>query len=388
MNRAVAVGALVLAAVGGITVPAEAAARIEFLRTPEGTYQPQALVDRGGTVHVVALSGDPGAADVVYYRLPPGSNSFGKAVRVNTQPGSAIAVGTIRGAQLALGRDGRIHIVWNGSDKARPRNTFGGSPVLYTRSSPDGLGFEPERNVMARTSVLDGGASVAADDSGNVYVTWHGSAEDAPDGELGRKLYVARSTDDGRIFAPERPALEDSSGVCACCGVAARVGSEGRLMILYRGARTLLDRDLILAVSDDHGSHFRWTTVAPWKIKACPVSRAAIAESPAGPILAWESYDRLSWARLDERTGRISEPTAASGVAKQRHPALAANAKGEVLLAWTEGTGWQKGGDLVWQLYDAQGWPTDQRGRIKGGIPVWGLPAVVARGDGSFLVIH
>jgi len=203
--------------------------RVAFLRFPEGAYQPQALVDRAGAIHVVALSGDAGAADVMYYRLPAGSLNFLRGIRVNSQPGSAIAIGSIRGAQMALGRDGRVHVVWNGSDSARPRNPLGGTPLLYSRSNPEGTAFEPQRNRMARTSVLDGGGSVAADESGNVYVTWHGSAEDAPPGEIGRQLYLARSTDDGQTFAPERAIREESTGVCPCCGVTSLRGANGEL---------------------------------------------------------------------------------------------------------------------------------------------------------------
>ena len=36
----------------------------------------------------------------------------------------------------------------------------------------------------------------------------------------------------------------------------------------------------------------------------------------------------------------------------RKHPVLAVDANGQTLLAWTEGTGWQKGGSLAWQLFD------------------------------------
>jgi hypothetical protein len=37
-----------------------------------------------------------------------------------------------------------------------------------------------------------------------------------------------------------------------------------------------------------------------------------------------------------------------------------------VLLVWTEGTGWQRGGSLAWQLFDANGQPTNEKGRVDG----------------------
>ena len=34
---------------------------------------------------------------------------------MNSQEGSAIAAGNIRGARIAIGQNGRIHVAWNGS---------------------------------------------------------------------------------------------------------------------------------------------------------------------------------------------------------------------------------------------------------------------------------
>ncbi len=107
---------------------------------------------------------------------------------MNSQPGSAIAIGTIRGGQVAVGRGGRIHVAWNGSNGARPKNPAGGTPMLYTRSEPGGKTFEPQRNLMQRTSALDGGGTIAADRDGNVYVAWHGRTEDAEPGEAHRRM--------------------------------------------------------------------------------------------------------------------------------------------------------------------------------------------------------
>jgi len=39
-------------------------------------------------------------------------------------------------------------------------------------------------------------------------------------------------------------------------------------------------------------------------------------------------------------------------------------------------------------VFDATGRPTDEKGRVRNGIPVWGLPTAVARPDGGFAIIH
>jgi len=58
-----------------------------------------------------------------------------------------------------------------------------------------------------------------------------------------------------------------------------------------------------------------------------------------------------------------------------------------VLLAWTEGTGWQKGGRLVWQLYDPTG-RTDGEIRDAGDIPAWSFGTAVALPDGEFAIVR
>ena len=58
-----------------------------------------------------------------------------------------------------------------------------------------------------------------------------------------------------------------------------------------------------------------------------------------------------------------------------------------MLLAWTEGTGWNRGGALAWQVYDKAGKVTEA-GRRDAAIPVWGLPSVVAEPDGRFVILH
>ena len=58
--------------------------------------------------------------DVFYVHSGDGVR-FSKPMRVNRHPKSAIAMGNIRGAQLAVGKGGRVHVAWMGSDQAEPR---------------------------------------------------------------------------------------------------------------------------------------------------------------------------------------------------------------------------------------------------------------------------
>jgi hypothetical protein len=118
------------------------------------------------------------------------------------------------------------------------------------------------------------------------------------------------------------------------------------------------------------------------------MSTMALVEGPGGVVAAWETDGQIYFASLKPGTESFTKPQAAPGTGREcKHPALAVNAKGETILAWTEGTGWERGGALVWQVFDQSGTATEDRGRSDGGIPVWGLPTVVAT-DGGFTIIH
>lgn len=118
------------------------------------------------------------------------------------------------------------------------------------------------------------------------------------------------------------------------------------------------------------------------------MSTMALVEGPDGVVAAWETDGQIYFAGVKPGTTEFTQPQAAPGASKQRkHPALAFNARGEMLLAWAEGTGWQRGGALAWQVFDKSGKPTGERGRVAGGIPVWGLPAVAAT-EGGFTIVH
>ena len=120
------------------------------------------------------------------------------------------------------------------------------------------------------------------------------------------------------------------------------------------------------------------------------MSSAALTPLPGGQtLLAWETAGQVYWARADQRNGALSPPISAPGESQGRkHPALAVNARGQVLLVWAEGTGWNQGGALAWQLYEANGQPGAEQGRLPQAIPVWSYAAVVANPDGRFAIIY
>jgi hypothetical protein len=363
---------------------AQSTNRIALSRVPGNGVQPQAVLNEGGTLHLIYLAGEPGASDVFYVKRAAGQTEFTAPVQVNSQPGSAVAAGTIRGAQLALGKNGRVHVAWNGSQKAADKATFA-APLLYARLNDAGTGFEPQRNLMQQSHELDGGGTLAADGAGHVYVAWHGAG--AQKGEEHRRIWLARSTDEGKTFAREVAVDQDQTGACACCGMRAFVDKTGAVYLLYRTATKMTERGMYMLVSQDKGQRFRGQRLDDWTLTTCPMSSVTLTNA-THPVAAWENNGQVQFAALDAKLAqRPASIAAPATTGKRKHPAIAVNTRGETLLVWTEGTGWKRGGSLAWQLYDRDGKPTAEKGTAEG-VPVWGLATAVALPSGAFQIIY
>ena len=117
------------------------------------------------------------------------------------------------------------------------------------------------------------------------------------------------------------------------------------------------------------------------------MSSAALADSDLGVLAAWETKGRVSFSRVDPRRARSRRRLAPGRRGDRKHPAVAGNARGEAILVWTEGTGWQKGARWPGRSSTGPARPLGPSGRIENGVPVWGLATVVARPDGGFTII-
>jgi hypothetical protein len=374
--------------IGGISSQAVEGhkARVRLMRTPNNGIQQQAMIDDLGTLHLVYFSGEPSGGDIYYVRLSKDSQEFSTPIRVNSQQGSAIATGTVRGPHLAIGKNRRVHVSWNGSGKAEPRGPHNSSPMLYSRMSDDGSAFEPQRNLMRVSHELDGGGSIAADDAGDVYVAWHGDIGEL-NGEEYRRIWLARSTDDGVTFSQEVSVFNEETGACGCCGIRASVDRQGALYLLYRTATHMTERGMFLLVSVDKGRTFRGKRVDEWTLTSCPLSTASISGGDR-KLAAWENNKQVYFASLDaKRTQKILPMAAPGETGKRKHPSIAADASGNSLLVWVESEGWKKGGSLGWQLFDRNGKPLVEKGTADG-VPAYGLATALATPDGQFIIIY
>ena len=302
---------------------------VSVLRTPHDGIQPQ-VVEKDGIVHLLYFTGNAAGGDLNYVRSRDHGRTFSEPMRVNSQPGSAIATGNMRGGQIAVGRSGEVHVAWTGSGSALPRAASNSAPVLYSRMNTAGTAFEPQRG------------------------------------------------------------LNDGTGVCGCCGSRALAATDGSLYILFRSATQMVHRDIWLLSSADHGASFDGSHVSQWNIGACVMSTAALLPTSAGILAGWESEKQVYLGRVAPGSNKIGMSIGAPGSSPEKdnrkYPALAVNSRGQILFAWTEHMAWKKGGSAAWQVYDKGLQPEGKEGTAEG-VPAWGIPAAFAHPDGSFVVM-
>src|SRR5690349_3728726 len=94
-RRVVAAGLVATAALLALGPFATAGpeSRVEVVKLPRSRIQPQAVTDARGTIHLIYYQGDEGAGDLFYQRREAGEATWSKPLRVNSQPGSAVAAG-------------------------------------------------------------------------------------------------------------------------------------------------------------------------------------------------------------------------------------------------------------------------------------------------------
>lgn len=336
---------------------ADAAGGVEVIQTPNGGIVPDAEVDGRGVIHLVYVSGE----DVCYVKSSDRGKTFSPPIRVNSEPGTAYG-GKYRGPDVAVGKRGRVHVVWytNAYQRKLPKDQWG---VFYAHLNASGTTFEPARNLNRRPS---DNFSLAADGRGRVAVFW-----------TARGAYVNLSEDGGKTFS-DSTAI-DRADPCECCATRAYFSPDENLYFFYRDKAENV-RDMHLMVLPDGGKAFSREKVSltSWKINACPMTGASLTgRDGEGLAAGWETQGQVYFARLDE-AGRALSPQEVKVSERGKYPVVLSASDGTALVAWKNGT------TLGWQVYDASGRPQGDPGSMPVSNPH--RPAGVVTKEGDFLL--
>jgi len=312
-------------ALGGLAVAASLAACSMQPAAPEvttatvaeaGATHPTAAVDPASGAVYVAWVGTPdadGRADVYLARSDDGGASYAAPVRVNDIPGDA-APHAQAPAQVAVGPDGTVYVVWQNNTKIEGRR-FPASDLRLARSTDGGRTFEPAVYVnddaggppashtfhdvavlpdgTVRVAGVQGRAGAAAEAA--THPAGHGGAspaaaggpahhggQGAPD-EPSSQIRVARSLDGGRTFGPS---VVEAEQACPCCRTSLAVGPAGEVYLAWRAVFAGSIRDIVVARSDDGGRSFRPAIPVHddgWRVPPLPPRRPVPRRRRRGP---------------------------------------------------------------------------------------------------------
>ncbi len=359
------------------TLATASAADFVTVRLPEGALQPRTASVGDGSTAVVYFQGNPKAGDVKVTTLTS-AGTLAEPVLVSTAATQGVAAGTVRGPSIAVGAQNVRHVLWHGKQGTAADGK--GCALYYARV--DGSAAPASVNdMMGDTTALDGGAAVAADAQGHVWLVWHAQPADGK-GEAARRLYLRHSADNGASFTEPWAVKGEDQGICGCCGLAAMIGADGSLHVLYRKAENGSQRGARLIRLPAAANLSTTPVVVPldqWNMPGCPMTTAAFIQEDGGPAPAWVTQYQL---RFQSWTPQI----AAQSEALRNHPRMARNSAGETLLAWTEGATWGKGGELLAQVFSANGAP---QGRpVRQTLSAWQYGACAVLGDGRLALLY
>jgi len=316
--------ALVLA-----TGQAHAANRVQVISTPEKGQVPDAEVDREGIIHIAYVAGK----DAWYVNSSDEGKTFSMPLRINSDIGTVHPPNMFRGPDLAIGRNGRVHVIWYVSAYQRklPQDQWG---VFYSWLDAGKSEFVPNRNLNHKPS---DNYSLAADDKGNVAVVW-----------MAGKLVVSFSEDNGITFKDLAVPIADP---CECCGSRALFSGDSLLSIAYREKANNM-RDMHLLRKERNSSTFTRQKISgtPWQVNGCPMTGVFLSDAKGGPLIAWETKGAVSFARL-QTADPISAPREVKAAPKGKWPVALAAADGTILVSW------KSGNTVFWQLRDSSDKP-------------------------------
>lgn len=302
--------------------------RVRVVATPEGGEVPDAEVDSAGNLHVAFVSGQ----DAYYIKSSDKGQTFTTPIRINSEAETVHPSNSYRGPDLAVGKNGRVHVIWyvNAYQRKLPQSEWG---VFYSHIDPGAKAFAPARNLNHKPS---DNYSLAANDKGEVAVVW-----------MAGKLFLTSSKDNGESFSTTETI--SNADPCECCASRAVFSEAGALLIDYRDkANNQRDMQLLSRFPRERDFTRQKISATPWQVNACPMTGTFIGGGSKGLVTAWETKGQIFYTRLDQK----GTPAKEISVSPQGKWPIALEGKdGTVLVSWKSGS------TVWWQLFDSR----DQR---------------------------
>jgi hypothetical protein len=159
----------------------------------------------------------------------------------------------------------------------------GGNDLMFARSLRFGRKFDKPIEVIDKDKPSSNAFSfltVAPD--GDLYAVWlNGRGRDPQSTAPGTShVYLAKATGKGATWGKNIPVANNVCNVCPCCRPSIAFGAQGEVFVAWRNVDAGDMRDMMLAVSSDHGATFRNPVLIP-TVAAGTVGRVFVSWTEA-----------------------------------------------------------------------------------------------------------
>ena len=282
-----------------------------------GALQPQVAVGAKGEIHVVFGQKDGGIFHTI---STDGARTFRAPVKIGAL--SKLALGMHRGPRVAVTNDRVVVAAISHED---------GEVVVW--SSADG-GVTWNLPLAVSTVPKSGreGLLALAASGPRAAVAWLDLRG------RGTELWMALSADGGNTWQPDTRLYQSPDGsICQCCAPSLAFGRQGELAAMWRNALGGA-RDLFTALSRDGGQTFAPAEklgTGTWKLNACPMDGGGITfprGEPGKPFTIWRRDATLNLARPGAPEEALGEGRDAAVAATPRGPVIAWQSKAGLVV--------------------------------------------------------
>lgn len=282
---------------------------------PESSNRQPQLASQGDTVGVTYGSGD----SVYFAASTDAGKTFAPPVRVSSR--GKLSLGMHRGPRLAFTPAGLVISAIVG-EQGGGRD----GDLMAWRSTDGGKSWsDPVRVNDIAGSAREGLHAMAFGGADTLFAAWLDLRN------KGTRVYGAVSKDGGASWSANRLVYESPSGtVCPCCHPSVAIDAAGVVYVMFRNALEG-SRDLYLARSSDGGKTFApagKVGTGTWKLEGCPMDGGGLVVDPKGRVSTVWRRDQTLFTTV------AGDPETSAGTG--RDPSLAATTRGP-FSSWTEG---------------------------------------------------
>ncbi|MFC1594113.1 hypothetical protein ACFL38_02175 [Candidatus Omnitrophota bacterium] len=291
-------------------------------------YDSSIAVDASGNIYVAWGDKRNGNSDIYFSKSTDGGFTFEPNIRVDDTGSETSSQG---GPSIAVDNS-NIYVVWGDG-----RN--GNSDIYFSKSIDGGFTFEPNVRVDDTGSATSnqGSASIVVDASGTIYVVWNDKRNENYD------IYFSKSIDNGLTFEPNVRVDDTGSDTSHQMYPSLAADASGNIFVAWQDMRNG-NWDIYFAKSTNGGISFLSDVRVDDTGSAVgyQLDPSLAADASGNIFVAWEdnrngNYDIFFSKSINGGVSFLSDvrvDDTGSAVSHQTNPSLAADVDDNVYVTW------------------------------------------------------